>query len=274
MRIVNNNFIDTATTIAATSENADYPVENLQDQRLGLVFQSTAASVTISLTESSISDNPVAVALLGHNLTHDATVTFQLSEYSNFASAVSEVMTWNENMILKFIDYSGLESELLDESGGELWDESGGTLLVYYNYIYHRFVISDATNPDGIITLGRAWVGDYITVSPSSLLDFKVTYKNSDVNIYGIHRTKFSVPGVVWRKFDMNFPPTDNAMIETIGALIDQVGLHTSFIFCNFDSVRDYQIVEPCYVSISGDIGFSHDGLDRFKWSLNLEEEL
>lgn len=276
MRIINTNFVDTATTISASNENAEYPVENVQDQRLGNRFRSTTTSVIVSLVESVITDNPVAVAVIGHNLSSSATITFQLDQHSDFSTATSESLIWNQDMILKFIDKTSLAPtmELLDESSGELLDESGGTLLVDYNYIYHRFVFSDASNPDGYISIGRLWVGTYFQITPSSLLDFKITYTNSDINIYGINRQKFSLPGVIWRRFDLSFPPSDNTMISTINDLIDQVGKHSSFIFCNFDDLTTYAVVYPAYVSIKDDIGFTHESRQRYRYQLVLEEDL
>jgi hypothetical protein len=62
-------------------------------------------------------------------------------------------------------------------------------------------------------------------------------------------------------------------MIDEILDLIDRVGFHSSFIFCNFDTIRNYEIVEPCYVSITGAVGFSHTNRLRFKYTLSIEED-
>ena len=276
MRISDTNYIDSATTLIASNENSLYPISLVQDQRLGNQFRSTTTSVTITLTEASIVSAPVVVAIMGHNLTEDATITFQLDQHSDFSTATSETLIWNEDMILKFIDKTALVPtvELLDESSGELLDESGGTLLVDYNYTWHRFVISDATNPDGYISIGRLWIGEYWSITPSSLLDFKITYTTSDINIYGKDRQKFALAGVVWRKFELSFPPTDNTMISTLNDFIDRVGNHSSFIFCNFDDLTTYSIVYPCYVSLVSETGFSHDNRMKFKYSLEMEEDL
>jgi len=273
MRIISENYAD-SITLVPSNVDAAYPITNVQDQRLSTKFHSTTTSVYITVNTASVESEPLAIALLGHNLTSSATVVFQLSEFADFSTVASQIMTWNEGIILKFIDESSMPAELLTETGVELLTETGDELWQWYNYIYNRFYISDATNPDGYISLGRVWVGPYLNITPSSLLDFGVTLKNSDTNIYGKDRQKFSLPGVVWRKFDLTFPPTETAMIDKILDLIDYAGRFRSLIFCNFDEIRDYQIVEPCYVSITDDIGFTHEEQMKFSYGLTLEEDL
>lgn len=278
MRIADTNYVDEATLFTASSENASYPIENTQDQRLSLKYQSTGVSTILTITGATLSDIPAGIALLSHNLTSSATIVFQLSKDSDFSTGIHENLTWNEGIILKFFNYSGYDTELLDESGSVLLDEDGEELVGYgptfNNYIYYKFTITDSTNPDAYIELGRVWVGPYISISPSSLLDFKVTYKNSDTNIYGLHRTKFALPGVVWRKFDFNFPKTNTTMLDQIQDFIDNVGTYKSFIFCNFDTIRGYEIVEPCYVSLTDNVGFTHESNMQFKYSISMEEDL
>ena len=249
MRIISDNYLD---SLALVPSNVDlnYPIENVQDQRLSTKFHSTTTSVYITVTCPSIITEPVAVGILGHNISDGATVEFQLSETSNFASTISEILIWDEDIILKFIDYSSTSFE------------------------YIRFYVSDLSNTDGYISIGRLWVGSYFPIIPSSLLDFKVTYNTSDTNIYGKDRQKFALQGVIWRKFQLDFPESDNGMICLLNDFIDRVGNHKSFIFCNFDELTSYVLVKPCYVSLSEEIGFSHKKRMKFSYSLSMEEDL
>jgi len=63
-------------------------------------------------------------------------------------------------------------------------------------------------------------------------------------------------------------------MIRLLTQLYDEVGNHSSFIFCNFDTIRDYTLVEPCYVSLDGEMGFVHKERMGFTYSMNMEEEM
>lgn len=255
MRVIYGNFVDELTSIVASNENIEYPVTNLTDQRLTTLYRSTANSVTISMEGDKIPVTPMAVALIGHNLSSSATITFQISEYSNFLTTIDETLVWNEGIILKFFDYSGTISESSD-------------------YRYYRIIIADPLNPDGYVELSRVYLSGYLNITPSSLLDFSVTVRTSDRNLYSIHRDKFAIEGKTWRVFDLRFPASDKDMINSISDFIDTVGLHTSFIFCNFDSIRDYPIVEPCYCSIANDVEFTNLDYMKMSYNLSLEEDL
>jgi len=182
------------------------------------------------------------VALMGHNLSEGATITFQANDYDAWeytatgGSIIQSTMTWDSDTILYFLTRTQKQ--------------------------YVKFSLSDPNNTGAYIEIGRPWIGQYLDISPSSLLDFKVTKKRSDTVIHGKDRHKWSVIGAGWRRFELSFPPTEEA-----------IGNHSSMIFCNFDTVRSFQLVEPCYVSIDGDFELLHTRRMVWTWSLMLEEE-
>jgi photosystem II stability/assembly factor-like uncharacterized protein len=161
--------------------------------------------------------------------------------------AITNVLVWNEDVILKYI-----------------------TSVAYR---YWKIVIDNRSNSTDTLKIGRIWLGTYITIDPSSLLDFSVTKKRSDLITHGRNRQKWASIGVGWRLFKLSFPSSNETMIRIITDFIDAVGLHSSFIFCNFDTIRDYILVEPCYVSLVEDIAFSHNNGMKYEYSLLLEEE-
>ena len=193
------------------------------------------------------------VALMGHNLSEGATITFQANDYDAWeytatgGSIIQSSMVWNKETILTFLTRTQKQ--------------------------YVKFSLSDPNNTGAYIEIGRPWIGQYLDISPSSLLDFKVSKKRSDTVIHGKDRHKWSVIGEGWRRFELSFPPTEEAMIESLATMFDAVGNHSSMIFCNFDTIRSYQLVEPCYVSIDGDFEFMHTRRMVWTWNLVLEEE-
>jgi hypothetical protein len=251
MRISYENKIDTlvASTFTVLSEDTGYPGTNLQEQRLSQVWRSTTASaqtITINLG-SALSIN--TAALISHNLTSSATVTISANTSNSWGSpATTKTIVYNTNIMLNFFNS--------------------------ISYQYWQFSIIDTTNTSGYIQLGRLWLGSYITIDPSSLLDFTVTKKRSDNVYHNLHRQKFVYKGVGWRSFELNYPSTSEATINLINDMYDFSGNHSSIIFCNFDSIRTYELVEPCYCSINGNIKFSHKESMKWEYSLSLEEEL
>jgi hypothetical protein len=187
-------------------------------------------------------------AILGHNLdTATLTAKIQASDNNYWTNPpVDETLTISPTTILKFLSDT-------------------------YYYKYWRFYF-----PEGLsaLEIGRLWLGDYITIDPSSLTDFKVTKKRSDTVIHGKDRQKWASEGIGWRRIEMNFPPTEETMIMKLTNFYSDVRNHSSFIFMNFDSIREYALVEPIYCSIDGSLGFAHDNRMKFSWSLNIEEEL
>lgn len=201
-----------------------------------------------------------AVAIMGHNISPEAEIKVQLNDWNE----------WN------YTDGSG--SSIIEQS--LTWHEDTPILYFFperYKRRFAKFTINDPNNDAAAIEVGRFWIGEYLDISPSSLIDFKVTKKNSDRTIYGRNRQKWSDEGVDWRKFDLSFPvsavATAASLLDKVQRMYDSVGAAHSVIFCNFDSIRDYQIVEPCYCSIVGDMEFQHRRSQRYTWGLTLEED-
>lgn len=239
MRISYTNYADIGTLTAPTVI-AGYPVASMQDERLAKAFRTTTLStmtVTVTLAASTVI---TAVAILGHNFTSSATVVFTgNTAYSMIASVPT---------ILNYLTASAAITSC-------------------------TFTVTDPTNTDGYLKIGRLWVGDYVTIDPSSLLDFTVTKKRSDQIGYSTNRAKFGLPGVGWRQFDLSFPRSTNAMTVIIENMFNSVGNHSSVIFSNFDSIRSYQIVEPCYCTIANEVTFNHQEYMQFTYGLTLEED-
>lgn len=248
MRIAYTNLIDaTAATITETSEDVNYPVENVQDQRLAKVYHTAAVTTQTVIIDLGATAQVTMGAIIGHNISAAASTITVAGGDTASVFATAESLTHDAGMILKFFSAQ--------------------------NHRYWQFVVDDQTNPDGYISIGRLWVGEYITVDPSSVVDFRVIKKRSDTVVYGKHRQKFADPGVGWRRFEMDFPESSASMVTAIETMYDTVGEHSSFIFANFDSDRTWSIVEPCYVSIDGEIAFTNRGGYRATYSLAMEED-
>jgi hypothetical protein len=246
MRVTYPNYIDNliSSNIIASSALTDFPAVNVTDQRLSTLWK-TDASTTQSIVFDLGSALPVTtIAVLGHNLTSSTTINVYANTSNSWSSpAYSTTLTWNSDIILKFIPSKS------------------------YQYWKIEFI------GQGNLEIGRIWLSNYLTINPSSLLDFTVELKNSDVNLYDKDRYKISEAGIVWRAIKLKFPPTDNTMLTNLLDWFDMVGLYKSFIFCNFDTIRGYPLVEPLYCSIVSDVGFTHSESMKFSYELSLEED-
>jgi hypothetical protein len=254
MRISYNNFIDavSSASIVASSEDGSYPVANVQDQRLTTQWHSDDATTQTVVIDLGATTSCSIFAIMAHNIVSSGTITVNGND--DIASGLTwvisgqsstQTLTYNADMILSFV------SPIANR--------------------YWKFAFTGQTA--GSLEIGRLWIGDYISVSPTSLDDFTVSLKSDDTVVYGKCRQKYASIGCYWRQFSMSFPKTNPTMISAIQTLYETVGKHSSFIFANFDSLRSYPLVEPCYVSIVEDIGFNHKSRQFYTYSLTLEED-
>jgi len=251
MRIAYENLINAGTVGSASTVNLLYPTTNIQNQRLSKRWRTTTPTAQTLVIDLGSAKSVDTVAVLGHNLSGSAAVSVEAHTADSWGTpALSSVgLTYNSAAILQY------------------W----GSAAVFR---YWRFTLDDATNSDGYVEAGVLWLGTFLAIDPSSLDSFTVTKKRSDTVTYGRDRQKYATEGVGWREFKLSFPRTGGTALAAIQTMYDTVGNHGSVIFSNFDNLRTYEIVEPCYSSIVGDIDFSHGGYMKFLWSLTLEEDL
>ena len=207
MRIAYNDIISKldSSKLTCATVNPNYPISNVQDQRLGFCsMMASTSSIIIDFTGHGYKIN--TIALLGHNLDSSATISVSFNYIDDWTSPpVTHTLSYNSGIILKFLDtpvYVGtteienaneLTSNVITvdfittESGDLLTTESDDFIVRQDKYAYAKISITNTNT----IQLGRIWMGDYLQISPSSLLDFKVTKKRSDVNIYGKDRQKY-----------------------------------------------------------------------------------
>jgi len=249
MRLAYNNLIDAATAPTALTEDLLYPIENVQNQRLSKRWRSTAATSQTVIVDLGSAQAVDTVAILGHSLTTSAVLTIEGNATDVWTSpSVVTSLTALTGPILKY-------------------------LASAETYQYWRFNISDASAASTYVEAGRLWLGERLTIDPSSLYNFSVTKTRSDTVTYGRDRQKYATEGVGWRRFSMAFPKTGSSALTNVLTMYDTVGNHESIIFSNFDSSRSYTLVEPVYCSIVGDIAFNHARAQKYTWNLELEED-
>lgn len=255
MRIAYNNFIDAleSTAIAASSEDTSYPATNVQDQRLAVKWHSEDATEHTIIFDLGATAACSIFAVMSHNLTPTGTVTVVGNDdiasgltWVTSGESSTQTITYNANMMVRFV--------------------------TPISNRYWKFTFSGQTQNG--IEIGRLWIGNYIDIDPSSTNDFQVIKKRDDIVVYGRGRQKYASVGDGWRRFELSFPRTAGTTLTAIQTLYDTVGNHSSFIFCNFNDLRTYPLVDPCYVSIDGEIGFTHTKRQFYTYSLSLEEDL
>ncbi len=136
MRFLDDNLIDGASLTAST-ENASYPVSNIQDPHLASVYRSTATSANIVMNMGMSMDADI-VFIANHNFTDSATVTLEANSSDSWgAPPFSESLT---------------VEDLINEA------------FTSASYQYWRIVIADAGNTDGYLKIGGMGLGEFYQV--------------------------------------------------------------------------------------------------------------
>lgn len=254
MRVIYNNLLDalSSASIVASSEDASYPVTNVQDQRLTVKWYSDDATTQTVVLDLGATTSCSIFAILSHNLSTSGTVTV------NGNDSIASGLTWVTS----------------GESSTQTITYNAGPMLKFITPLSNRYwKFSFTGQVANGMQVGRLWIGNYLDISPSSLDDFRVTKLRDDIVVYGRNRQKYASIGNGWRRFELTFPKTGGTMLSSIQTFYDTVGNHSSFIFCNFDDLRTYELVDPCYCSISGELGFSHVGRQFYTYGLTFEED-
>jgi len=246
LRIAYNNLIDSinSANIVASSEDSSYPAGNLQEQRLAVKWLADSATSQNVVFDLGSAQSVLTMAIVSHNIASTATITVNGNATNMWtAPSVVQSLTWNEDIVMKFISSQ--------------------------SYQYWQFAFTGLTQA---LSIGRIWLGSYVTISPSSTENFDVTLKNNDIVTFGKDQQKYASPGITWREISLSFPPSYPSVTTIIQTLYETVGEHDSFLFMNFDSLRDYPLVDPLYCSIQGDMKFDHQTRQKYSYSLKLVE--
>jgi hypothetical protein len=250
MRFVYSNIIDglASSALTATSYLSGFPKTHVQDDRLETKWKTSTATTQSMIIDYGTSASAVlTAAVMGHNIATTATVTIQANASDSWGSpSLSTAMTVlddNRNIVTFFASAQ--------------------------NYRYWRFLFTGQAS----LEIGRLWLSTYLQVDPSSTNEFTVLYRRSDNVDHGRGRQKYATAGIGWKSINLSFPKTRNTALNNIISFYDTVGRHSSFIFCNFDDIRTYPIVDPLYCSITGDIGFNHTRGMAFQYAITIEED-
>lgn len=247
MRIAYTNLIDsiTSTSMTALTTAAGYPIANVQDPRLTKVWTSDATTTQTVIVDLGSAQAISVLAIVGHNIASTATCVANGNATDVWtAPSVTQSITWNSGIMLAFISPQ--------------------------TYQYWRFSFTGLTQA---VSIGRLWLGGYSDIDPSSTQEFSVELKTDDTVVYGRRRQKYASPGATWRKINLRFPPNSVTSLSVIENIYRTVGKHQSFIFCNFNDLRTYPLVDPLYGSFGEDLAFTHQRNQRYDFSLSIEED-
>lgn len=246
MRILYNNLWDDYT-LTESHEDSSYPAENTQDVRLVKVWRTeTASAATIAIdagTGNTITCDCAAV--IAHNFTASAGIFVQAATAATFADiALSASVSYRSGPMVSYF--------------------TSGT------YRCWRFSFDELTNADGYYEVGRLFLGAYLQIDPSSLVEFPEEHIRTDHVAFSRTNQFYADTGIGYKQLHYRFEWAGNSAKTAIETMWDMVGRHTPLLIMNYDTT--FTVVEPLYAVLTEDIIFTHQRFDKWHWDLKLRE--
>ncbi len=247
MRVLYNNLWD-LYTLAESQEDANYPIENTQDVRLAKVWRTTDdLEPTILLDAGTgLTITCDVAAVIKHNFSGSAGIIIRGNETNS---------NWGSSGLAQGISYrKGIMVKYFTSSAFRFW----------------RFGFSDATNPDGYLEIGRLFLGTYLQVDPSSLVEFPEKHVRNDRQAFSKSNQLYADQGSGWRELKYKFVNTSDTMKGKIETMWDLNGKHTPLLLMNYNT--SFSIIPPLYCVVTKDITFDHLLHDRWQYNFDLRE--
>lgn len=243
-----NNIWDNET-LETSSEDPNYPAENTQQRFKRKTWNATGDTTEYIRTTGGSSLVASGFFVFYHNITSGGTVTVKGSNTGWVSSTTIGTMTRTDDLLVYIA------------SSNQTYDDYG-------------IFIADAANPDGIVKLGRVWIGvpweptyGYTPKVKSQLMDPSLTLTTT-------HGAKNTLQKNQYRTFDLPFDCLELAEYETFFA---SRGTSKSFVILKKpDGYQGLDYPDPeensFYVSMTSNSIAKLAG-SKLKVSMKLEEE-
>lgn len=183
-------------------------------------------------------------AILNHNLSADATIGIQGNDYDSWNGLTVETMTWRADTIVTFITEA--------------------------SYPFWRFTITDPNVEDDYFEVGRFFLGTYVQISPSSLVEFPVKHVRNDRTMWSRSNQLYADQGVGWKELHYKFPRSTNSMKSSVETMWGSCGKFKPILVMNYDTT--FTIIDPLYCVVVENIVFTHLKHDFWSYDLHLRE--
>ena len=179
--------------------------------------------------------------IAGHNLSAGASIKLQGNDFNSWnGPPLEEDMTWDSKTIVH--------------------------ALTEVSYPFWRLLIDDPNNADGIIKIGRPFLGTYYQVEKTFNKDFTEEPFNTDVNVYSKSGQVYTRRGYDGKQYNLNFPYWENSVKQAIEAIVETIGKRTPFFLIMDEDNLDKLPVLYCH--IPDDVSYSH--IVNYGWRGNI----
>ena len=227
-----------AYTLTPSSEAPNLPVENVQAIHLSNKWRTTAAATENVVGGSAVAFTPDCAFIAGHNISSAAVVKIQGNDADVWVGPTVDItMTRGKTVYYAFAGFAA--------------------------HLYWRFLITDPTNPDGYIEIGRLWLGASTSLANGPSRGMAETMHDTTAQSFSITGQLYSDRGIRFKSYDVYFPFFTDAVKVTVETFADAVGLGVPF-FITYDTAKADKL-NPFYAVMSSGIGYTNL-LGLVKW--------
>jgi hypothetical protein len=240
MQIIYDNKISVSTP---STENPDYPIENLDDKRLSKIFKTTSAE-----DQSIVFDGPIKatrIVIAGHNFSVDSMIRVQGNNTNVWtAPSYNSLATYKSGIILHKITEA--------------------------TYNYWRLFVDDAeSNANDYLSIGRLFLGEFLQM-PGMKIDQILTKKTTSENKISSSGGVFGDKRYGYRSLTVNFPSVSETQRQALLTMWDAVENIEPFFIVPWANRED--IETPIYCIFDQDeITFKRSDNYMVPWSTTLK---
>lgn len=246
MRIMYGNLFDNYD-LTESGEDENYPVENTQDIRLAKKWRTEDAGSASIIIDAGVGLTLTCncCAVLAHNFEASAETYIQAHATSSWGDpSLNTLVTYRSDIMILFFDSTTKR--------------------------YWRFYFDDTTNSLGYYEVGRLFLGNYLQVDPSSMVEFPEKHPRSDRLTFSITNQMFSDIGLEHKELSYRFEHASTTAKTAVEIMWGSVGMYKPWIMLNYN--LDYTVIEPIYCTITEPIIFEHLKFDKWNYALELRE--
>ena len=236
---------DTAT-ISSSSEVSGLPDDNVVDDFVAKVWRTTADTGQWIKFDLGSALKITQVSLFGHNLTSGATITLQANSSDSWgAPAYSQAMTWDDKVIIKFIDQT---------------------------YRWWRITFEDGSNPDTYIEVGRICAGEYIEpdVNVNQEVQKKIIDPSTRTETEG--RQGYTIEKPEYRVFSVYFSDIDRTQQDQLETLFRAVKTINPLVFAL--DPDNHPADDTIYCMVTTPLSITQGALENGNVPITFEEKV
>lgn len=183
--------------------------------------------------------------IAGHNISAGASIKLQGNDYNSWnGPPLEEDMTWDSETIVH--------------------------ALTEVSYPFWRLLIDDPNNTDGIIKIGRPYLGTFYQVEKTFNKEFTEETFNTDIASYSQSGQLYTRRGYDGKQYNLNFPYWENSVKQAIEDIMATIGKRNPlFLILDEDNI---DVLPVLYCHIPSDSQYPHIVDYRWKASLSFRE--